>query len=70
MLYLDYSRRQGEWSPNIYGGKENLEAVDFLKKLNEALYMDYPAVQTTAEESTSWAMVSKPTWLGGLGFGY
>lgn len=70
MLYLDYSRKEGEWTPNIYGGKENIEAIDFLKKLNETLYMDYPAAQTTAEESTSWAMVSKPTWLGGLGFGY
>ncbi len=70
MLYLDYSRKEGEWLPNMYGGRENIEAIDFLKKLNETLYMDYPDVQTTAEESTSWPMVSHPVWLGGLGFGY
>jgi 1,4-alpha-glucan branching enzyme len=70
MLYLDYSRKEGEWLPNIYGGRENIEAIDFLKKLNETLYMQYPDVQTTAEESTSWPMVSRPVWLGGLGFGY
>ncbi|MDO5562758.1 MAG: 1,4-alpha-glucan branching protein GlgB, partial [Synergistaceae bacterium] len=70
MLYLDYSRKDGEWMPNIYGGRENLEAIDFLKKLNESVYMDFPNAQTTAEESTAWPMVSRPTWLGGLGFGY
>lgn len=70
MLYLDYSRKAGEWIPNIYGGRENIEAIDFLKKLNESVYMDFPDAQTTAEESTAWPMVSRPTWLGGLGFGY
>lgn len=70
MLYLDYSRKDGEWIPNQYGGNENIEAIDFLKKLNETIYMEYPDVQVTAEESTSWPMVSRPTWLGGLGFGF
>ena len=70
MLYLDYSRRDGEWLPNKFGGRENIEAIDFLKKLNETVYIDFPDAQTTAEESTSWPMVSRPTWLGGLGFGY
>jgi 1,4-alpha-glucan branching enzyme len=70
MLYLDYGRRQGEWIPNVFGGRENLEAVAFLKSLNEAVYRDYPDVQTTAEESTAWPMVSRPTHLGGLGFGF
>jgi len=70
MLYLDYSRKEGEWIPNQYGGNENIEAIDFLKKLNETIYMEYPDVQVTAEESTSWPMVSRPTWLGGLGFGF
>ena len=70
MLYLDYSRKDGEWIPNKYGGKENIEAIDFLKKLNESLYIEYPDIQTTAEESTSWPLVSRPTWIGGLGFGY
>jgi 1,4-alpha-glucan branching enzyme len=69
MLYLDYSRREGEWVPNKYGGNENLEAIDFLKHLNEVVYERYPDVQTFAEESTSWPMVSRPTYLGGLGFG-
>jgi len=69
MLYLDYSRKAGEWIPNWQGGRENLEAVDFLKKLNWAVYRDFPDVQTTAEESTAWPMVSRPTDLGGLGFG-
>jgi 1,4-alpha-glucan branching enzyme len=69
MLYLDYSRREGEWLPNPYGGKENLEAVDFLRKFNEVVYQEYPEVQTIAEESTAWSMVSRPNYLGGLGFG-
>lgn len=70
MLYLDYSRRDGEWVPNKYGGKENCDAIDFIKELNCALYEEHPGIMTTAEESTSWPMVTKPTWLGGLGFGY
>jgi len=69
MLYLDYGRREGEWIPNRHGGRENLEAVTFLRELNEAVYRDYPDVQTFAEESTSWPMVSRPTYTGGLGFG-
>ncbi|HMR20113.1 MAG TPA: 1,4-alpha-glucan branching protein GlgB, partial [Sphingobacterium sp.] len=69
MLYLDYSRNEGEWIPNEYGGRENLEAVHFLKEFNEAVYANYPDVQTIAEESTSWPGVSKPTYDNGLGFG-
>jgi 1,4-alpha-glucan branching enzyme len=68
MLYLDYSRQEGEWIPNRYGGRENLEAVDFLKKFNEIIHLEYPGVLTFAEESTAWPMVSRPTYLGGLGF--
>ena len=69
MLYLDYSRKPGEWVPNIFGGKENLEAIEFLKKLNESVYRDFPDVQTIAEESTAWPLVTRPTYIGGLGFG-
>jgi len=69
MLYLDYSRKHGEWVPNIYGGKENLEAISFIRELNEAVYKYYPDVQTIAEESTAWPMVSWPVYAGGLGFG-
>jgi len=68
MLYLDYSRKDGEWVPNQYGGRENLEAVEFLKKFNELMHGDYPGIITFAEESTAWPMVSRPTYLGGLGF--
>jgi 1,4-alpha-glucan branching enzyme len=70
MLYLDYSRKEGEWIPNIYGGRENLEAIDFLKRMNELVYGHHEGVMTVAEESTAWPMVSRPTYLGGLGFGY
>jgi 1,4-alpha-glucan branching enzyme len=69
MLYLDYSREEGAWIPNRHGGRENLEAIEFLKRLNEVVYLNYPDTQTMAEESTSWPMVSRPTFLGGLGFG-
>lgn len=69
MLYLDYSRREGEWLPNEYGGRENLDAIRFLRRLNEEVYRHFPDVQTIAEESTAWPMVSRPTALGGLGFG-
>lgn len=69
MLYLDYSRQNGEWSPNLYGGKENLEAIDFLRRLNREVYARHPYAQMVAEESTDWGMVSRPTYVGGLGFG-
>jgi len=69
MLYLDYGRREGEWVPNKFGGHENLDAVEFLKALNAAVYREQPAAQTIAEESTAWPLVSRPTYLGGLGFG-
>ncbi len=69
MLYLDYSRKQGEWIPNEHGGRENLEAINFLQHLNREVYGEYPDVQTYAEESTAWPMVSRPIYVGGLGFG-
>jgi 1,4-alpha-glucan branching enzyme len=70
MLYLDYSRAEGEWVPNIYGGHENLDAISFLRDMNAAVYREHPDVQTVAEESTSWPMVSRPLYVGGLGFGF
>ena len=69
LLYLDYGRKEGDWIPNQYGGRENLEAIAFLRRLNEAIYQEKPDVQTIAEESTAWPMVSRPTYVGGLGFG-
>jgi 1,4-alpha-glucan branching enzyme len=69
MLYLDYSRKDGEWEPNIFGGRENLDTISFLKDFNEAVYSNFEGVQTIAEESTSFPMVSRPTFAGGLGFG-
>jgi len=69
MLYLDYSRRAGEWIPNQYGGRENLEAIDFLRTFNTQAYKEHPDIQTIAEESTAWPMVSRPIYVGGLGFG-
>jgi 1,4-alpha-glucan branching enzyme len=69
MLYLDYSRKEGEWMPNEYGGRENLEAIEFLRRFNTEVYKHHPDAQTIAEESTAWPMVSRPTHVGGLGFG-
>ena len=70
MLYLDYSRKEGEWIPNQYGGRENLEAVDFIRRFNQEAYQSYPEIQTIAEESTSWPMATRPPYVGGLGFGF
>jgi 1,4-alpha-glucan branching enzyme len=70
MLYLDYSRKEGEWIPNQYGGREDLDAVEFLRQLNISAYGFAPDIQLIAEESTAWPMVSRPTYLGGLGFGF
>jgi len=69
MLYLDYSRKEGKWIPNQYGGRENLEAIGLLRQFNHEIYREAPDVQTIAEESTAWPMVSKPVYLGGIGFG-
>ncbi|ACY99137.1 1,4-alpha-glucan branching protein GlgB [Thermomonospora curvata] len=70
MLYLDYSRKDGEWTPNVYGGRENLEAISFLQETNATVYRRYPGIITVAEESTAWPGVTRPTHLGGLGFGF
>jgi 1,4-alpha-glucan branching enzyme len=69
MLYLDYSRKHGEWIPNEFGGRENIDAISFLRRLNEDIYKEHPDGQSIAEESTAWPMVSRPTYVGGLGFG-
>ena len=69
MLYLDYSRKPGEWVPNAHGGRENIEAIYFLRRFNEVAYAEFPGIVTIAEESTSWPGVSRPTYTGGLGFG-
>ena len=70
MLYLDYSRKEGEWIPNQYGGRENLEAIEFLKKFNYLTHTEHPGVVTIAEESTAWPLVTRPPYLGGLGFSF
>ena len=70
MLYLSYARKDGEWIPNKYGGKENIEAIEFLRRLNAEVYGHHSGVETIAEESTSWPMVSRPNYVGGLGFGF
>jgi len=69
MLYLDFSRKEGEWIPNRYGGRENLEAIDFLRRLNESVYREHPDTETIAEDSTAWPLVTRPVYVGGLGFG-
>jgi 1,4-alpha-glucan branching enzyme len=70
MLYLDYSRKEGEWLPNRFGGRENIEAVEFIRHLNEVVHVEHPGVMMIAEESTAWPAVSRPVYLGGLGFTY
>jgi 1,4-alpha-glucan branching enzyme len=70
MLYLDYSRKAGEWIPNEFGGRENIEAVEFLKKFNHVVHTEQPGVITIAEESTAWPQVTRPPYLGGLGFSF
>src|SRR5258708_26438390 len=70
MLYRDYSRKAGEWVPNVFGGNEDLDSVSFLKEMNETLYGREPGIVSAAEESTAWPGVSRPTYLGGLGFGF
>jgi 1,4-alpha-glucan branching enzyme len=70
MLYLDYSRKEGEWIPNQFGGRENLEAIEFLKKFNHLTHTEFPGVMTIAEESTAWPLVTRPPYLGGLGFSF
>lgn len=70
MLYLDYSRKEGEWLPNQYGGRENLEAIDFLRKFNHITHVEYPGILTIAEESTAWPQVTRPPYIGGLGFSF
>src|SRR5258706_6213976 len=70
MLYLDYSRKEGEWIPNQYGGRENLEAIDFMRKFNHITHTEFPGVMTIAEESTAWPLVTRPPYLGGLGFSF
>jgi 1,4-alpha-glucan branching enzyme len=70
MLYLDYSRQAGEWIPNQYGGRENLEAVEFLKHCNHVVHVEFPGVVMVAEESTAWPLVTRPPYLGGLGFSF
>ena len=70
MLYLDYSRKEGEWIPNQFGGRENLEAIEFLKKFNHITHTEFPGVMTIAEESTAWPLVTRPPYLGGLGFNF
>ena len=70
MLYLDYSRKQGEWLPNQFGGRENLEAIDFLRKFNHIVHVEFPGIMTIAEESTAWPQVTRPPYIGGLGFSF
>ena len=70
MLYLDYSRKAGEWIPNAFGGRENLDAIAFLRRMNELVFGEGTGATTAAEESTAWPMVSRPVYVGGLGFGF
>src|SRR5947208_14899138 len=70
MLYLDYSREPGQWVPNQYGGRENLEAISFLQRTNEVVHTEFPGVLTIAEESTAWPQVTRPPYMGGLGFSF